>query len=174
MTPFLPYTWGRLLGLARPKKIIPAVLAWLPLTREEEEGLSAWLSDLSTRQESCQYVALPSEERICDPINNRVTGWRFSCAGFVNAAYRDGASVQLVVNEEYLPDLTFESIHEIWSHIDERMAQNESMFRRFVERCGICGHGPWKILAPGFLIHALKAGRENLPYSPVGSDINFP
>jgi len=165
---------GPPLALSPPAMINPSVLAWLPLSREEEEGLSAWLSDMSTRQQSCQYVALPSEERICDPTSKRVTGWRFSCAGFVNAAYRDGASVQLLVNEEDLPDLLFESIHEIWSHIDERVAQNEIIFRSLMRRFGICGAGPWKILAPGFLIHALNAGRGALPYSPIGSDINFP
>ena len=166
---------GPPLALSPPAMINnPSVLAWLPLSREEEEGLSAWLSDMSTRQQSCHYVALPSEERIFDPTSNRVTGWSFSCAGFVNAAYRDGASVQLLMNEEDLPDLSFESIQEIWSHLYEQVGQNEIKFRKLMRRYGICGPGPWKILAPGFLVHALNAGRGALPYSPIGSDINFP
>ena len=87
------FDMGPPLRTALPNPMSPHVVGWLALTREQDERLDAWLNDMQTRTSACQYIALPAEERVVDPTTGRTVSWKFSCAGFVQCAYREGAGI---------------------------------------------------------------------------------
>lgn len=166
------FDMGPPLRMALPNPMTPSVVGWLPLTKDEDEQLDTWLADIRTRASACEYIAFPSEQRITDPVSGRVTAWKFSCAGFVQTAYAEGAGVPLVVLEKDLPPIDFATIRLQWQHILGRFSDLEA--QRILHSFGISGSGPWRVLLPGYLVRAFAKGRACLPYVPVASDLRYP
>jgi len=81
-------------------------------------------------------------------------------------AYLSGANVSLI--HTTLPELGFDVLKRIW-----RPELRDENARRLLERCGLVGAGPWRVLVPGYVFHALRAGRTALPYSPRVEDVDF-
>jgi len=119
------------------------------------------------RSSLCTYLATPAARLRRDEDTGQIIAWEFSCAGFVAAAYEHGAAIRLV-DQEQLPPLSYAQASHIWAH------SNERVFARFAARFGLSGPGPWPVLLPGHLIHALARGRAALPYRPRATDIAFP
>ncbi len=163
------FEMGRTLILSPPNPMKdPAVVGWLPLTRDEEEFLEAWLADVRTRASACQYFAYPADEPIRDPVTGTITSWRFSCAGFVRRAYEEGAGVVLLVPEAELPTLDFATLRQLWA-----AGISEDSARRMLSRV-LRGPEPWPVLLPGYLFHALAQPRESLPFKPWAFQLFFP
>jgi hypothetical protein len=146
------------------------VVAALPLTRDEAAALEEWIEGIRTIISRCSYFASPAATADRDPETQIVRGWKFSCAGFVVTAYK-AADIHLVVDESEIPPLEFDKVILAWSHIMGDRTENAQ--RQLLSAFGLKGTGPWRVLLPGYLLHACKDGSTR-PYSPGPEDISFP
>jgi hypothetical protein len=139
------------------------VIGWLEgMTREERDGIAEWIADLRTGTMSFAYLAHPGHQ--FDESNGRVTRMRFSCAGFAERCYALGARVLLIGSGD-LPEVPLPILQGIWG----RRVESAAVRRRV----GLQGDGPWRVLMPGYLLHALNAPRGMLPYAPMAEDFAF-
>ena len=152
-----------------PGQIDSHVAGWLDdLSDDERTGIDDWLAEVRTRLDAgllrgfAAYVAAPSVVR--DTSTGRMIAVRYSCAGFVAEAYREGAGVTLVVDDGVLPAAERDLLERVWGVREVRAGA----------RFGLEGLGPWRVLLPGYLLHAMRAGRTALPYSPSLADALFP
>lgn len=142
------------------------VLAWLDggdaLSAAEIEGISDWLAEMRTQVgEGMSYVVLPAVAR--DATTGRTIYRSFSCAGFVAAAYGDGAGVVLV-DEQRLPCVSLPLIEQVWGVFPPLLRA----------RAGLQGGGPWPVLLPGYLVHAMQKSRSALPHAPTLAEATVP
>lgn len=146
-------------------------LAWVgDPTREEAEGMELWLEELrrlrrdspDLREAWEDYTIHPSDLIERDSASGVILTRRFSCAGFVERCYAEGAGIRLV-RAEALPNISRESLQQIWPRPDE---QDPSEF-------GLVGEGPWPILLPAHLLHALARADARTPYEPRPEDWAF-
>lgn len=138
------------------------VLAWLDdLTAAEVEGMEAWVErirvHLRERTVGYRYQALPAYEEQLNEHGDRLLRRKFSCAGFVAQCYAAGADIVLV-DEAALPAVEGRLLEQVWAR------------REVWELVGLKGDGPWRVLLPGYLLHAARGGRSGLPYRPQASD----
>jgi hypothetical protein len=153
-------------------KMVAHAVGYLDLTPDERRGILLWLTDLQTRSVKCAYHVLPATQGTVDPGTRRAQYTSFSCAGFVASCYRDGARVSLVVEEAKLPEVERDLTAQIW----ERPFLHYPKERRdaLMARLGLRGSGPWRVLLPGYLLHALNRARPALPYAPDRDSWHFP
>jgi hypothetical protein len=162
---------GLTLQIDPPATLAAHVAGTLSLTREEVKAIEEWIAELRTLVSRCRYLAYPAAVEDRDQTNQRIRGWKFSCAGFVVTAYKQ-AGIQLVVQEPALPPLDLSTVREVWSHIAR--GRDPVRMKRHLEGWGLKGDGPWNVLVPGYILHALNQTREVLPYQPAASAITFP
>lgn len=161
------YQMGKRLEIDPPTSMNVDAVAWLPLSATEEQQIDVWLDDMKTRTARCTYLAFPDAGTRADPITGNVTGFTFSCAGFVRTAYRDGAGLDLTGPQGTWPEVDAATVRAVWAiPVDAE--------RRVLDFVGLSGPGPWRILLPGYLMHALSVGRYRLPYTPSPTDVSFP
>lgn len=168
------FDMGPPVHMSEPTTMGNDVIGWLPLTKEEADGVEAWLADMLTRSIRCLYIGCPAFDTVTDPVNGRVTGRRFSCAGFVQCAYAEGADVEIVLPADRLPVVDGETVHRIWERPPEI---TEERWQRGLEASGLSGSGPWRLLLPGYLFHALQrvlTNRSGIPFQPTTANLRFP
>jgi hypothetical protein len=163
---------GAKLYVEPPTNIVAHIAGTLPLSREQAEGLEEWIAEVRTLAAVCVYIALPAAEFVSDSQSGRRKHWKFSCAGFVETAYSAGAGVRLVVDETKLPLLELTTVKRIWAPV-LNILEDEKLQRKFLDKYGLKGNGPWKVLVPGYLLHALQRRVNDLPYTPVPEDVKF-
>jgi hypothetical protein len=146
------------------------VVGWVELEEDEARALEEWLISMRTMVSATEYVALPAKAVVRDPDTKRIIGYRFSCAGFVCTAYEEGCGISLVADEDGLPAVARETAVLGWGHV---AATNGLPLEAILPRVGICGEGPWKLLLPAYLFHALSRPRSELPYTPSMDDFRF-
>jgi hypothetical protein len=125
------------------------------LSPDEEAGMELWLQDIQTRITASPnanrvrrvYTVRPAAQ-VDRAENGTCIGRRFSCAGFVERCYAEGAGISLIASEATLPEVDLQALVDIWP-----MAQSPAR-----GRFGLTGDGPWRVLLPAYLLHAL--GRE--------------
>jgi hypothetical protein len=163
---------GSRLNIDPPSSMIAHIAATLPLTKNQADGLAEWIAEIKTLAGHCEYIALPAAHLVEDGPSGRRKYWKFSCAGFVVTAYEHGAHIKLVVNEDCLPLLDSPTVMQIWGPV--LGVANERRQRMYLRTFGLTGEGPWRVLVPGYLFHALEEASEHLPYTPAPTDIAFP
>lgn len=166
------FDMGSRLQIEPPGSMIAHIAATLPLTKEQAEGLAEWIAEIKTLAGHCEYIALPAAQFVEDGPSERRKYWKFSCAGFVVTAYKEGADIKLVVDEDCLPLLDSSKVREVWGPV--LGVTSERLQRRYLKAFGLGGDGPWRVLVPGYLFHALEESPEHLPYTPAATDIAFP
>lgn len=154
--------------LELPGTIATHVAGWLDdLSDDERIALDDWIAEMRRLvatgflQGYGAYIAMPSVEY--DLATGRTVTRRLSCAGFVAEGYRAGIGVQLVVVDALLPPIDRALLERVWSPRHVRIGS----------RYGLTGAGPWPVLLPGYLLHALRLPRASLPYSPTAADAEF-
>lgn len=162
------YHMGPPLGIEPPAQFQATVHGSLSLSRDEQEGIDEWLAEIAPLASQCSYVALPAARIRRDEDSEQIIGWDFSCAGFVAAAYQAGADITLIEQDE-LPLLDMATAHRIWGG-----GLPLAVFKRIAPRIGLTGAGPWPVLVPSHILHALAKDRAGLPYQPAMDDIAFP
>ena len=140
-------------------------LGWLvDMADEEHKSVSGWLQRIKTSSVKIDYLAFPAFETLRDKANGRTIGRKFSCAGFVQCCFEEALQVSLVVSLEHLPNVDRNLLEEVW---DARIVARGV-------RYGLRGAGPWKVLLPSYIFHALNKTRTELPHNPSAAEPNFP
>jgi hypothetical protein len=145
--------------------MVAHVIGRMSLQNQERRTIRNWLNeqvtalaDVSPRK---QYH-LRSRSSI-DPATNVETPC-FSCATFVQACFDEAIDVRLV-DEDRVPASSRETLSQVWGPDWVRLG-------RFF---GLAGEGPWPILLPAHLLHALdRDDPRAAPYVPREDDWDFP
>ena len=123
------------------------------LDPDDCEGIQTWLSIVEKENRPYgrvsnfrQYIVKPHMDWERAKETNRPIYRKFSCAGFVVECY---ASVGL--NLISLPEDTYLEV-DLQTLI---RAYPEAARESMRERYGIAGNGPWRILMPGYVFHAM-------------------
>lgn len=144
-------------------------VGWLhDMTPDEQASIEDWLNELKTIANTIEYWACPSRVLRKDPSTGRDIAVKFSCAGFVQHCFAEAVLVELVVCDEELPEVDVDVLKEAWPFVVRQQHRGQA------EQLLGGGHGPWKVLLPGYLFHALKLERAALPYRPAAADPCFP
>lgn len=143
-----------------PGVFVAHAVGWLDTWTEQDSiALDVWLQELQTQiavePNSVTYIAAPSVIRD-EGGTERAVSLRFSCAGFVAEAYREGAGVRLVVDDADLPEVDRPTLERVWN----------PQIVRLGARYGLGGSGPWRVLLPGYLLRAVMLSRSALPFRP--------
>jgi hypothetical protein len=118
------------------------------------------------------YVIRPHvQKRLSTDGTRRYT--RFNCVGFVIEAYRDAGIDILITDESQLPDVSLEKLKSAYPDLAKDGAAKLNM--RYEWGCD--GSGPWRVVLPGYLFHALHnvipGARGSIPYVPQAGDERF-
>lgn len=124
------------------------LVAWLELNDDEYESMDDWLFEVDIEQRpSDKYEQYFVHPHVIDQIDGE-TGTRlyrrFSCVGVVIECYR-GAAIELLNIDESIPEAELQGLCNVNPGV--RRADNR-------ERYGLSGTGPWKVILPGYIIHA--------------------
>lgn len=141
------------------------VAAWHPeLTPERVRAIDAWMKRmpvvLAEAKNKWRYYSL---RRGDDEVRDTgVTLPRFSCASFVTTAYAQ-AKLALVVDDHVCPAIAEDEFRRIWYMLP-------------AERVATAGYPPFRVLLPGYLMHALARADHTLhePYAPSERDLHYP
>jgi len=137
-------------------------LAELELERDAQKIRSTWAV--------AEYVVRP---HVRDAVSKRGRKRfrRFSCAGLVIEAYKDAGLNFIETDEAKLPNVDLDRILETYPELEGRS-------RPLLSRLGLEGEGPWPVVLPGYVFHALdrspEAIRDQPPYVPSRGDEFFP
>lgn len=143
------------------------------LTAQQREGLQRWLERTESERGTTgldalsawdEYVVCPPWDEVTDAQGRRLYR-RFSCSGFVACAYLEGAGVALV-DLDALPAVPWGILQPIYAPRGtlEPLARAEM---------GLAGEGPWAVLLPGYLFHAVARGVLTRPYRAEAGNERF-
>lgn len=148
------------------------VVGHLDLTDKEKADVEMWLAREQTRilgdrrRPKLRYTVLPAARFRTDAVNGQTIYRDFSCAGFVATAYSEGANITLV-DETNLPTTTAARLAEVYTERYVELARKLDF--------GLTGDGPWPVLLPGYLFHALNRSDPRAgPHIPTATDATFP
>lgn len=170
------------------------VIGWPEgLSDSQRKGMADWLQDKRTWLAT--QPAIPNEpgpERFRDytvhqasirirDVNTGREIYRYSCVGFVDSCYAEGAQLHLI-DHQSIPTITFTELREIWPQVnafrEPRWANRAKLkpeeARLLAVQCGLDNEGPWPILLPGYLLHSLARADLAEPYKPKLDDHLFP
>lgn len=170
----------------------------LPLTAGERNSIHIFVEDLEMERKAevdrlklrikneflaekyigtLQYCIRPHQDELTRNFCNGVVQLRrFSCAGFVLAAYEEAGICLLDTDEANLPEVLLESLCAAYPDQETRLrnpAQRANM--------NLAGDGPWRVVLAGYVINALASTdlalanpRAKLPYRPQSGDAYYP
>lgn len=146
------------------------VVGSVELTASESKQISVFVDEIAKELESVpdglQYWVYPHFLDRINPDSSR----RYSCVGFVQQAY-EYAEIDLV-DIESLPNVDLEKILPAYPDRRELL-----LHRRARARVGLEGDGPWPVLLPGYVFHAMNRSPlecRSTPYKPQAGDECFP
>ncbi len=150
--------------LGRGEAMKVHVAGHVPLTSDEIKELSAWIAEVADEYHTAgaertrQYVVDPPWKDEVDP-NTRVRRYRrYSCVGFVLDGYRQVSIELLKIEAAELPEVDRHTIAAIYP-----MAGQQS---RLLPKFGLCGDGPWRVVLPGYVLHALNRTSAQIRQKP--------
>jgi hypothetical protein len=137
-----------------------------------------WLADIgertpaSARRGLNHYTVHPPVAVVSMPHTGVPRYWRFSCVGLVLECFRVGAGIRLLDWEGAPTPLvdraTLEGCYPVFALVSVAIA----------ERLGVSGDGPWSIVLPGYVFHALNRPDADIrarPYVPASiAEAAFP
>ena len=148
------------------------------LSVDETLQIGAFVDELADEYEALKGRDVLNQYIVSPPMKDKVeedgttTYRRFSCAGFVIAAYRY-AGIKLMSME--VADLPAVDLTTLIDHYPEQATRlRKEVFRR---RIGLEGEGPWNIILAGYIINSLArtpAEIRAMPYQPRAGDEFFP
>jgi len=148
----------------------PAELPQEAILKMEQWALNVLASQHEVTIE--YYVIPPARMARSDIPGGPPTYRSFTCAGFVDQCYRDAARLPLVADES-LPEIDLPTLLDVWKHLASTLRDTKKREKR-----GLVGNGPWPVLMPAYLFHAIRhfddKGAEAGPYQPVVGDWYFP
>lgn len=149
--------------LQLPGSMDAHAVAWIDdLTVDERIQIQDWLDQMRTTSLKIEYYAYPAADVTVDQVTGCAIGRRFSCSGFVNACFEEALKLKIVAGEDDLPEVAMSMILEVWPFGERRV-------RRYLQ-----GQGPWRVLLPSYLFHALTKQRSDMPHLPLTPNPCFP
>lgn len=146
------------------------VVGSIGLSAAESKQIATFVEEtakeLASIPENLQYTVLPHFRDRIDPDSAR----RYSCVGYVQQAY-EYADIDLV-DIDAIPAVELETI--IRAYPSRRAHLELPRARSFV---GLKGDGPWPVLLPGYVFHAMNRSpleSRSTPYKPQVGDECFP
>lgn len=141
------------------------------LTRGEQEAVETWLTDLQTKKRlPHDYQIHPPFEAIYDPATLILKRRRMSCVGFILLCYREALGLDLLDwTDGRFPLVDLTTLQGCYSDCN--------LSTRILSRYGLNGTGPWPVVMPGYLLHALSRYLPNRRpglYLPRTTDVEFP
>ena len=146
----------------------------IPLTNDQINSIEAWIVkvDDELRAQNArrwkQYIIDPPWEDICDEDTGVRRYRRYSCAGFVLDAHLRVDVSLLMIDKEALPEVTRQTLEAAYPGVFHN--------RDLLDRFGLQGNGPWRVVLAGYVLHALDRSRDEIraePYIAQGGDEFF-
>ena len=149
---------------------MPVHLAgWIDNLRQEEwRGIHAWIADARTRippsvTRLTNYCIDPPFREVPDSVTGRVINCQYSCVGFVMRCYEVGAGIILLnYDPSVLPPADLDVLRDIYGEILDRLLRSPAASNRV----GLGGDGPWRIVLPGYVFHALNRQVNDIRDTP--------
>lgn len=135
------------------------------LDDDTQKEMRLWARNFTHRGADIRYHVRPaSMTKASDTLDGPPTYWKFSCAGFVERCYRDVGGIQLVVDEECLPLVELDMLKRIWpDEFNNPRLNNPIVQTRVLRSYGLEDNGPWPILMPAYLFHAIAISMTRAP-----------
>ncbi|MFV8752387.1 hypothetical protein ACNOYE_17720 [Nannocystaceae bacterium ST9] len=153
--------------LTREVSVAAHVIGRLHLSRDEIRNIRDWLDDQTAafaaiRPAFRQYYLVREDTH--DRTSKMEARRRFSCSTFVQDCFRESIDVTLV-DEASLPPTGKDTLVRVWGADRVRRGR----------LAGLTGEGPWPVLLPAHILHALDRDdpRESA-YRPQLDDWDFP
>jgi len=161
--------------LGNPGWVRADAIGWIDLDDEARYGLESWLEEKKVLQPLPpttwtpwdQYILSPAFDEVLDEhsATDRIKRHRYSCAGFVERAYAEGARTPLVVDPPLLPLVDLDMLRGVWGLAFRAAGKTEAV----LPSLGLSGPGPWRVLLPGYLLAACRSAAPR-PYQPRVAD----
>ena len=147
------------------------------LTNDEIKQIEARIEEMKDEYEAegpdrkQQYIIDPPWKDERDPNTGVRRYRRFSCAGFVLDAHLQVDIELLDLDKSVLPEVDKETLQLAYADVDVARKGAD------LERYGVGGEGPWRIVLAGYVLHALDRPSELIrrePYQAQSGDELFP
>lgn len=147
----------------------------IPLTNDERKQLDVWIDKIDD-----EYPRFPTKQYVINPpfkdeydSNTGVHRYRrYSCAGFVLDGYSQVNIELLDIEKNSLPMVDRETLISAYP-----VYLKAKKYPNLLNSLGISGDGPWKVVLPGYILHALNRSNEEIrqePYNVKEGDEKFP
>lgn len=141
------------------------------LTDDEQNKVGVFVGKYLAEQEALAktldgYCVLPHSVETRN--GDVVVITRFSCAGFVFEAYR--AARITLLDLPSMPNVSLDTLRTAYPDIPLDRG-------RFRDHFGLDGDGPWPVMLPGYLLHALNrdgGSIKSIPHRPRAGEEHFP
>lgn len=159
------------------RRIRAQAIGRVPLTNDEVKQIEARIEEIADEYESegahrrQQYIVDPPWQDVRDPNTDVRRYRRFSCAGFVLDAHSQVDIELLDLDNSVLPEVDKETLQLAYADVDVARKGAD------LERYGVGGEGPWRIVLAGYVLHALNRPSELIrqePYQAQSGDELFP
>lgn len=145
------------------------LVGWLTLTADEKEAIADWLAEIDKEDRPSEMRRFPEQYTVSireeDKWHNDENGVRlyrrFSCISFVLSAYSDGANIELldISDPNQLPIVDLNTLAATYG---EHVRTHEQIRIKI----GLAGSGPWRVLLPGYVYHALNRSESTIRNAP--------
>ena len=115
-----------------------------------------------------QFTVHPPWQDVRDRHTNVRRYRRYSCAGFVLDAHRQVSLNLLKIDEGSLPEVDQATLALGYPGLQMHESVRDSV--------GVPGDGPWKVVLPGYVVHALNRTSQEVrqgPYHARSGDERF-
>lgn len=136
----------------------------IPLTNDEINSIKTWIAKVEDEYQTVndgrwnQYVIDPPWKDICDENTGVRRYRRYSCAGFVLYAHRRVDVSLLMIDKEELPEVSRETLEVVYPGF----FRDPDLLNRF----GLQGDGPWRVVLAGYVLHALDRTSDEIRAEP--------
>ena len=160
--------------LETDRQLSADVAGRIPLTNDQINGIKTWIAKVEDEYQfenarrHQQYIIDPPWKDIRDENTGVRRYRRYSCAGFVLDAHLRVDVSLLTIDKEALPEVPRHTLEAAYPDV----------FRRpdLLNRFGLQGNGPWRVVLAGYVLHALDRSSDEIraePYLAQGGDELF-
>ncbi len=150
--------------LETDKQLGADVTGRIPLTNDEINSIRTWIAKVEDEYQAAsagrlkQYVINPPWKDIRDENTGVRRYRRYSCAGFVLDAHLRVDVSLLMIDNEALPEVTQQTLEAAYPHVFRNPGR--------LNRLGLQGNGPWRVVLAGYVLHALNRSSDEIRAEP--------
>jgi len=150
--------------LEQGKTIKVHVAGHVPFTNDEIKEISGWIAEITDEYHKegidpkRQYVIHPPWKDECDSNTGVRRYRRYSCAGFVFDGHRQVDIELMQIGADALPNVERPTIISAYPYAEQ--------YPMLLHKYGLEGDGPWKVVLPGYILHALNRPTDQIRQEP--------